>query len=151
MSNKIKVKSNTRIETKDKHGKDNGFLIPIINIHDHFVSDEQWPKQVYCTVVKPGQVKGPHLHYKRWGLFTCVRGSLKIVVRVTGKYQEYFSGDDYNYQTIQVPAGVPAALVNIGNDDAYILNMPAPSWHPEDQDDWEVDFDDYEEEHFNWN
>jgi len=144
MKNHIKVKTNSKISTKDKHGKENGFLIPIINVHDNFVAEEQWPKQVYCTVVKPGEVKGPHLHHKRWGLFTCVRGNVKVVARVNSNYQEYFSGDDYDYQTIQVPSSVPAALVNIGDVDAYILNMPSPSWHPDDQDDWDVDFNDYD-------
>ncbi len=144
MTNQLHVKTNARIETKDKNGIENGFLIPIINVHDKFIADAQWPKQVYCTVVKPGEVKGPHLHRKRWGLFTCVRGNVKVVVRVDDEYQKYFSGDDYYYQTIQVPAGIPAALVNIGDIDAYILNMPSPSWHPDDQDDWDVDFNDYD-------
>ena len=68
MKNHIKVKTNSKISTKDKHGKENGFLIPIINVHDNFVAEEQWPKQVYCTVVKPGEVKGPHRHHKWWVL-----------------------------------------------------------------------------------
>lgn len=140
----IRIKKNPKIITKNQSGKENGFLIPIMNVHDNFVADEQWPQQVYCTVAKPGEVKGPHLHQKRWGLFTCIRGNVKVVVRVDGQYQEYYSGDDYDYQTIQVPAGIPAALVNIGDIDAYLLNMPAPSWHPDDQDDWDVEFDDYD-------
>jgi dTDP-4-dehydrorhamnose 3,5-epimerase len=144
MPENIRVKKNSKIVTKNKSGKENGCLIPIINVHDKFVADEQWPKQVYCTVVKLGEIKGPHLHYKRRGLFTCVRGNVKVVLRVDGEYQKYFSGDDYAYQTIQVPAGIPAALVNIGEIDAYILNMPSPAWHPDDQDDWNVEFDDYD-------
>ena len=140
----IKIKKNKKHTTTSNDGVENGFLIPIINAHEKFVEDKQWPMQVYCTVAKPGEVKGPHLHHKRWGLFTCVRGNIKVVVRIDGEYQEHFTGDDYDYQTIQVPAGIPAALVNIGDIDAYLLNMPSPSWHVDNQDDWDVEFKDYD-------
>lgn len=139
----IHTKNNPKITTKTAAGKENGFLIPIINVHEKFVQPEQWPQQVYCTVAKPGEVKGPHLHKKRWGLFTCIKGNVKIVIQIDGQYQERFTGEDHNFATIQVPAGTPSALVNIGEVDAYILNMPSPSWHPEDQDDWDVEFPDY--------
>jgi dTDP-4-dehydrorhamnose 3,5-epimerase len=124
-------------------GIQNGFVVPIINVHDNFVADEQWPKQVYLTVAAPNDIKGPHLHYKRWGLFTCIKGNIKIVLKIDGKYQEYFSGEDHEFQTVQVPAGIPAALVNISNENAYILNMPSPSWHSDDLDEWDISFDDY--------
>ncbi|HXH73891.1 MAG TPA: WxcM-like domain-containing protein [Bacteriovoracaceae bacterium] len=139
----IKSKNNPKIKTTSNNGKENGFLIPIINVHEKFVDEAQWPKQVYCTVAAPQEIKGPHLHKKRWGLFTCIKGNVKIVIRVDGKYEERFSGEDHNFATIQVPAGVPSALVNIGTTDAYILNMPSPSWHPDDKDDWDVEFADY--------
>ena len=142
--NTIREKMNSRIVTRGADGVENGFLIPIINAHERFVDDAQWPRQVYCTVVGPRQVKGPHLHKKRWGLFTCIKGDIKVVVRENDRYSEHFSGDNYEYRTIQVPAGIPAALVNIGHVDAYILNMPSPSWHPDDQDDWDVEFEGYD-------
>jgi dTDP-4-dehydrorhamnose 3,5-epimerase len=139
----IITKNNPKIVTKNVAGVENGFLVPIMNINDNFVNQEQWPKQVYLTVAKQGEIKGPHLHHRRWGLFTCIKGNIKIVVRIDDVYHEYFSGQDYNFATVQVPASVPAALVNIGEGDAYILNMPSPAWHPDDQDEWDVTFDDY--------
>lgn len=144
MSDKIRIKKNNKIITKNRFGKENGFLIPIINIHDQFVEESQWPKQIYCTTVAPNEVKGPHLHKKRWGLFTCIKGNAKIVARINGQYEEYFTGEDYDYATIQVPASVPNALINIGNCDAYIINMPSPAWHVDDQDDWDAEFLDYD-------
>ncbi len=137
-------KPNRRIVTRNALGAPNGFLVPIVNVHEGFLRPEQWPQQVYCTVAAAGEVKGPHLHMKRWGLFTCIRGNIKIVVRVDGEYREYFSGEDHDFATVQVPAGVPNALVNIGEGDAYILNMPAPAWRADDQDDWDVEFPGYE-------
>lgn len=140
----IKVKKTPKIVTTTNDGKSNGFLLPIINVHDGFVDKEQWPQQVYCTVVEPGMVKGPHLHHKRWGLFTCIKGDVKIVVRTDSGYEEHFTGESYEFQTIQVPAGIPAAIQNVGSSDAYLLNMPSPSWHVDDQDDWDVAFEDYD-------
>ena len=140
----IKTKKNPKFITKNLNDQPNGFLVPIINVHEKFVNDEQWPKQVYVTVAVPGDVKGPHLHKKRWQLYTCIKGDIKIVVRINDKYEEYFSGENHDFRTVQVPAGIPSALVNIGEVDAYILNMPAPSWHPDDIDEWDVSFDDYD-------
>jgi phosphoribosylcarboxyaminoimidazole (NCAIR) mutase len=77
-------------------------------------------------------------------LFTCIKGNVKIVVKKVGQYEEYFSGEDHDYATVQVPAGIPNALVNIGNCNAYVINMPSPAWHVEDQDDWDVEFLDYD-------
>jgi dTDP-4-dehydrorhamnose 3,5-epimerase len=141
--NKIKTKKNKIFPTKNIKGESNGFVLPIINVYDNFIDDTNWPKQIYLTVATPHEVKGPHLHMKRWGLFTCIKGNIKIVLRIENQYYEYFSGENHEYETIQVPAGIPAALINIGEQDAYILNMPSPAWHPEDLDEWPVSFDDY--------
>lgn len=139
----IAVKQNRKIVTYNRHGSHNGYLIPIFNVHDGFIDPEQYPRQVYLTVVSPGEIKGPHVHLKRWGLFTCIRGNGKVVVHTDSGYEEYFTGDDYDYATIQVPAGIPAALVNVGDVDAFFLNMPAPAWHLDDQDEHPVSFEDY--------
>lgn len=137
------IQTHPRIITKDKDGRPNGFLVPIFNVNDNVIKPEQHPQQVYLTVVAPGKVKGPHLHLKRWGLFTCIRGNAKVVVRTDSGYEEYFTGEDYEFRTIQVPAGMPSALQNIGGADAYFLNMPSPAWRADDQDEHPVSFDDY--------
>lgn len=134
-----------RITTRTAAGEENGFLVPIFNVHDAVVAAAQSPQQVYLTVVASGAKKGPHLHMKRWGLFTCVKGNVRIVVRTEAGYEEYWSGESHEYATIQVPAGVPAMLVNSGDEPAYVLNMPAPAWQAHDQDDHDVTFDDYRE------
>lgn len=132
-----------RIVTKDKNGVVNGFLVPLFNIHDGWAASEQYPQQVYLTVVMPGKVKGPHLHLKRWGLFTCIKGNGKVVTRTDSGYEAFLTGEDHDFATIQVPAGVPAALQNVGDTDAYFLNMPSPAWQANDQDEHLVSFDDY--------
>lgn len=134
----IRNKQNRRIETKDRNGKPNGHLIPIFSVHDGFLDAKQFPEQAYLTVVAPGTAKGPHLHMKRWGLFTCLSGNVKIVVKTESGYEVHHSGEDHGYASIQLPAGLPAALVNEGTTPAMVLNLPSPSWHVEDQDDHEV-------------
>lgn len=144
MGARIRTKPNPKISTKNSRGIENGFLVPIINIHDRFVETNQWPKQVYLTVASPSEVKGPHLHKKRWGLFTCIKGNIKIVIKVDGIYEKYYSGEDYGFTTIQVPPHIPAAIVNIGKEDAYVLNMPSPSWSADDPDEWTIEFEGYD-------
>ncbi|MDD5596477.1 MAG: WxcM-like domain-containing protein [Victivallaceae bacterium] len=140
----LRVQKHSKIITQTFDKQKNGFLIPIFNIHDNFIDPAHMPKQVYLTVVSPKMVKGPHLHKKRRGLFSCIRGNIKVVVQINGKYEEYFSGENYNFASIEVPAGVPAALQNIGDIDAYVLNMPSPAWHIDDQDEHPVDNWNYE-------
>ena len=40
-------------------------------------------------------------------------------------------------------AGIGAALQNMGDVEAYVLNMPSPAWTPENPDDHLVSFEDY--------
>jgi dTDP-4-dehydrorhamnose 3,5-epimerase-like enzyme len=143
MKRGVIVKRTPKKTTTDKQGRPNGWLLPIFNVHDHVVAEAQHPKQLYVTAVAPRSVKGPHLHMKRWGLFTCIRGNVVVVVRTPEGYREYESGESHEFATIQVPAGVPAALFNPGDEEAWVVNMPSPSWHVDDQDDHPVSFDDY--------
>lgn len=137
----ILVQSHRKIRTRNKDGVENGFLIPIFSVHDKVLKPEQYPQQVYLTVISPRGVKGPHLHLKRWGLFTCIRGNARVIVRTQTGYQQFFTGEDHGYVTIQVPAGVPAALQNLGDAEAYMLNMPSPAWREDDQDEHPVTFE----------
>jgi len=143
MSAPVKRFPHPRIVTKGNGGRPNGFLVPIFNVHDRMVEAAQHPQQVYLTVADPGEIKGPHLHMKRWGLFTCIVGNGRIVVRGANGYEEFLTGEDHGFASVQVPAGVPAALQNIGSGPAYFLNMPSPAWHPDDTDEQAVSFDDY--------
>lgn len=137
------VQRHPKIITKNEEGQSNGWLVPIFNVHETFVNEAQYPRQVYLTVITAREVKGPHLHLKRWGMFTCIRGNAKVVVRTEEGYEEYLTGEDHEFATVQVPAGVPAALQNIGDEEAYMINMPSPAWHIDDQDEHPVSFNDY--------
>lgn len=142
---KIKTFVHPKIQTKNDKGIPNGYLIPIYNDQESPINDKQRPRQVYLTVVLPHAIKGPHLHMERWGLFTCIKGNIKIIIKTPDEgYKVFFSGENHNYQTIQIPAGWPSALHNQDNAEAFVLNMPSPSWSPENQDDHPVSFADYD-------
>jgi len=136
----VQMKSNPKFVTKDGEGKSNGFLVPIYNIHDEFFPQGEEPKQVYLTVIGSQQIKGPHLHYIRTGCFTCIKGNARFVLKTEAGYEEVYSGEDHEYRSVIVPTGVPAALQNLGDDEAYVLNMPSPAWTPTMNDEHTADF-----------
>jgi dTDP-4-dehydrorhamnose 3,5-epimerase-like enzyme len=136
---KLKVMPHRRIPTRGGDEKENGFVIPIYNVHDGFVDAGHAPLQVDLTVCAEGTGKGPHLHLKRWGYFTCIKGNVRIVARVDGEYQVAHSGEDHDFCTVEIPAGVPARIENVGRGDAYVINTPSPAWRPDDQDEHPVE------------
>jgi dTDP-4-dehydrorhamnose 3,5-epimerase-like enzyme len=135
---KLRTQAHPCIVTKGGDNKENGFLIPVYNTHDGFVAEAHEPKQVYLTVCKPGTGKGPHLHFKRWGYFTCIKGNIRIVARLGDDYVVEHSGEDHEFRTIEIPGGVAALIENISDCDAYVLNTPSPAWHKDDQDEHPV-------------
>lgn len=141
---KIKIKKNPKIITRDLDGDRNGYLIPIYNLNDKFFEIGKEPKQVYLTVVSPGKIKGPHLHYIRTGCFTCIKGNARFILKTEKGYDKIYSGEKHDYKTVIVPTGIPAAIQNLGNDDAFILNMPSPAWTPKMDDEHQVEFNDFD-------
>lgn len=139
----IRTQKHPKIETKNEDGTPNGYLVPIYNVHDCFFPEGSKPKQVYLTVIDPRQHKGPHLHHIRAGFFTCIRGNIKIVLKMPDGYQELYSGESYDYLSVEVPAGIAALLINSGDVEAFVLNMPAPAWTPDMNDEHAADFSDY--------
>jgi dTDP-4-dehydrorhamnose 3,5-epimerase-like enzyme len=141
---KIQTKTNSKFVTKDHTNQPNGFLVPLYNIHDGFFSPGKEPQQVYLTVIAPHHMKGPHLHFIRTGCFTCIKGNARFVLKTPEGYQVFYSGDDHEYRSVIVPTGVPAALQNLRDEDAYVLNMPSPAWTPTMNDEHTADFNDFD-------
>jgi len=140
----MKTKKNQKFITRNLNNEENGYLIPIYNINDRFHDDDKVPQQVYLSVVKPNEIKGPHLHYIRTGFFTCIRGDVRIILKENGRYLTYLSGENHEYLSVIIPTGVPAAIQNIGDEDAFVLNMPSPAWTPEMNDEHTADFSDFD-------
>lgn len=139
----IRTKKNMKFITKNVDGKVNGKLITIFNKNESFYKASDYPKQIYITTIKKNAHKGPHLHYKRQGHFTCIKGNIKIVVKINSQFEEYFSGEDFEFASIIIPKGIPALLVNIGKEEAFVINTPNPAWTKEMNDEHNYDFSDY--------
>ena len=140
----MQVKTNKRFETKDASGQPNGFLVPLYNVHEGFHAPGKEPQQVYMTVVFKGQIKGPHLHFVRTGCFTCIKGNARFVLKTATGYEVVYSGEAHEYRSVIVATGTPAALHALGDEDAYVLNMPTPAWTPDMHDEHSADFRDFD-------
>lgn len=141
---KTRTLCHPKVSTKNDNGEENGFLVPIYNIHDNFFAEGKEPQQVYLTVIRPKHIKGPHLHFIRTGYFTCIKGNARFILKTAAGYETFLSGEDNEYLSVEVPTGTPAALQNIGEEDAYVLNMPNPAWTATMNDEHAADFSDYE-------
>lgn len=123
------------IETRDKQGQKNGYVVPLWNARE----DAWRPDQVYLTAVSPGRSKGPHLHHKRVGRFFCIHGNVDVITRKDGFYHVERIGDGYDSKMVEVPTGVAAELRNRGIETALIINMPTPGWAPDDRDEYDAE------------
>lgn len=140
----IKTKTNPKFLTRDSANEETGFLVPIYNVNEAFFPQGREPQQVYLTVIAPGKIKGPHLHFIRTGCFTCIKGNARFVLKLPDGYRVYQSGEDYEYRSVIVPKGVPAAMQNLGDGEAFVLNMPSPAWTPTMNDEHTADFSDFD-------
>lgn len=144
MTMNIRTLPHKKFVTKGHAGEPNGYLVPIYNIHDGFFAPGKEPQQVYLTTVEPGKVKGPHLHFIRTGFFTCIKGNVRVIMKLESGYRVLYSGEDHDYLSIEVPTGVPAAIQCLGDQEAMMLNMPSPAWTPDMDDEHTADFSDFD-------
>ncbi len=130
------------IKTKDvRDGHQNGIFIPVWRDWDNKYEKE--PKMVYVTSCFPGELKGPHLHKQRWSYLTVLKGKVVFIVKVDDEFQEFIVSAE-KPQTLVIPAGTPQAHINIGDEDAIVMNLCNPAWHPENQDNYTADYGDYD-------
>ena len=139
---KVEIYDLDVIKTKDViHGHQNGIFIPVWRDWDNKYEKE--PKMLYVTTCFPGELKGPHLHKLRWSYLTVLKGKVVFIVKLEKEFKEFIISDE-KPQTIVIPAGIPQAHVNIGHDDAIVINLCNPAWHPERQDNYTADYGDYD-------
>lgn len=143
MTYEIKTFSLEKHETKDIHDSHvNGSLIPVWRDWDDLVKIH--PKMVYVTTINPNEIKGPHLHVTRHYYFACIRGKVVFIIRdPSGKYHEIESGYD-NPVLIEVPKNFVSSHINLSHETSMILCLATPAWSPNDKDEHNVVFDDYD-------
>ena len=142
----IKVKKCKKIYTKDISGKENGFLIDILNRNDDIFKgreDESF-QQIYYSSVYKNMFKGFHIHPYKYDTVTCIFGLALLVF-----YPYLISKDNLNtiidfndliiipidnqnnILTISFPSKYPHGYFGV-SDISYLLNYRNPAWNPQD-------------------
>ena len=114
------------VETKEE----NGFLIELFKDGEKTIA--------YLSGAKPGAFKGYHLHKVRAARYVCLKGKMMIVLYVNGKREEHVLTPE-NQVRLYIPPNIPTALVNIGEEDGWLVNYPDPPYDPDLKDE-QVDF-----------
>ena len=81
----LDLEKHQTIDTTDSHI--NGELTIIWRDWDNIITNH--PKMIYVNSVNPGETKGPHLHKNRTTYFSCIHGSIILVIQDNdGKFHE---------------------------------------------------------------
>ena len=126
----VKTEEAKKVRTYDLSGKENGFLIELFKDRDKTT--------LYLTAAKPGSFKGFHMHKVRASRYVCIKGTMKIILYVNGKREEHILTSDHPGRLF-IPPNVPTGLLNIGQEEAWMINYPDPAYDPELKDE-QVDF-----------
>ena len=128
------------IDTTDSHI--NGELTIIWRDWDNIITNH--PKMIYVNSVNPGETKGPHLHKNRTTYFSCIHGSIVLVIQDNdGRFHEV-KADSERPTLISVRNGVAAAIVNPTDDISKVLVLADIAWKPNDNEMKNISFNDYD-------
>lgn len=126
----IKDEPAKKVITFDNNGKENGYLIELFKDGKYTTA--------YLTVTKPGNFKGFHLHKIRSALYVCIKGKLKIILFLNGKFEEHIL-DAKEPKRLFIPPKIPTGIENIGDEEAFLINYPNPPYDPDLKDE-QVDY-----------
>ena len=127
-------------DTIDSHI--NGELTIIWRDWDNIITNP--PKMIYVNYINPGEIKGPHLHKNRTTYFSCIHGTLVLVIQDDdGKFHEV-KADSEKPTLISVRNGIAAAIVNPTNDISKVLVLADIAWKPNDNEMENIDFENYD-------
>ncbi|MFP4170864.1 MAG: dTDP-4-dehydrorhamnose 3,5-epimerase family protein [Methanomassiliicoccales archaeon] len=103
--------------------------------------------QVYMTSCYPGVVKGWHYHKMQDDHFACVRGMAKLVLYDSregsptfGRVNEFFMGER-NFIMVKIPRLVYHGFKGIGDQEAWIINVPTNLYDYEEPDEFRLPHD----------
>ena len=127
-------------DTTDSHI--NGELTIIWRDWDNIITNH--PKMIYVNSINPGETKGPHLHKNRTTYFSCIHGSIVLVIQDNdGRFHEV-KADSERPTLISVRNGVAAAIVNPTDDISKVLVLADIAWKPNDNEMKNIDFENYD-------
>lgn len=127
MSN-VKVEDAKKVKTVDHGGTDNGFLIEL------YKDKETGQKtEAYLTAAFPGAFKGYHLHRVRAARYVALKGKMKITTYEhdgTKWSPTETVLDAEKPMRMFIPKDIATGLKNIGEEEAWLINYPDPSYDP---------------------
>ena len=127
-------------DTTDSHI--NGELTIIWRDWDKIITNP--PKMIYVNYINPREIKGPHIHKNRTTYFSCIHGSIVLVIQDDdGKFHEV-KADSEKPTLISVRNGIAAAIVNPTDDISKVLVLADIAWKPNDNEMKNIDFADYD-------
>ena len=127
-------------DTTDSHI--NGELTIIWRDWDNIITNP--PKMIYVNYINPGEIKGPHLHKNRTTYFSCIHGTIVLVIQDDdGKFHEV-KADSEKPTLISVRNGIAAAIVNPTDDISKVLVLADIAWKPNDNEMKNIDFENYD-------
>lgn len=124
--------------TYSADGNINGFLKEMYKDGDKTL--------VYMTSVKPGGVKGYHLHRVRAARYFPISGRVTIVLWKPGtpeSEREEHILDSEKPQRLFIPRDVATLLINTESEEAFFINFPDPAYDPNLKDE-QVEYTDEE-------
>lgn len=103
--------------------------------------------QAYVTACYPGVVKAWHYHKVQTDYFICIRGTAKVVLYdardgsgTRGVVNEFFMGER-NPILLRIPPMVYHGLKAIGEEEAWVLNIPTEPYRYDEPDEYRLPFD----------
>jgi dTDP-4-dehydrorhamnose 3,5-epimerase len=104
--------------------------------------------QVYVTMVLPGVAKAWHYHRIQTDHFVCVGGKAKVGL-YDGREESPTNGETQtvvlgwpDQALLVIPPGVYHGFTPVGDEPAYIVNVPTELYNYEDPDEYRLPFDD---------
>lgn len=111
-----------KVLTYGADGLQNGWLMELQKDGDKTVS--------YLTTVFPGGFKGYHLHRIRQANYVCLKGQVLVTTfhwrGGWDKRERILRCGD----TMNISVNVPTGLLNLGKEEAWIVNFPNPAYDP---------------------
>ncbi|MBI4175726.1 MAG: dTDP-4-dehydrorhamnose 3,5-epimerase family protein [Candidatus Aenigmarchaeota archaeon] len=102
--------------------------------------------QVYMCSSYPGWVKGWHLHKKQTDNFTCIKGSMRLVLydgrkasRTRGQLDEFIISLG-NPIVVSIPPGVYHGFEAVGKEEAIAINTPDYPYNRKKPDEYRLPF-----------
>jgi dTDP-4-dehydrorhamnose 3,5-epimerase len=102
---------------------------------------------VYQTTIRPGQIKGWVLHLEQDDRLFFSRGDVKVVLYDARRDSPTFGGvnvhcfGETSRALLRIPRGVYHAIQNVGETDAFFVNMPTRAYRHEDPDKYRLPLD----------